>query len=448
MSRTKRIISMLLVLALIFSMAVLVGCTKTEETTNPEASTGTATAPTTTEGAAPKEDIYLTYTNFSVGADKMEYLIQMITSFEKKNPGIRITNNVVGYGEHFTQLATQIAANNAPDCYELNMENFLSFMTRGTPADLGPLFDQAGASKDAYAPGLINTCSYKGKMFAVPLMYSTVVLIYNKKLFDQAGVAYPTKDWTWNDELEAAKKIRALGPDIWGCFQEVQYWEFFKTVQQNGGNLSDVDGNPTLNSDANVETLQYMVDRMFKWKVSPTDEERAGRPQGDLFKAGILGMFRGGVWFFTDFANSISKDDFGWDVQVEPGNKSKATHFFANVACVSANSKHQLEAFKFINAMGCDADIAKIRLTAQWEIPAGSDPQLAKDYIAITPPDNKQAVLDSMNYAVAPPVLKQFNELINAVNPLISAMASSSNKKTAKEVLDECQKAVLDLKLE
>lgn len=440
---TKKIFSIFLVCTLLISLMSFTGCSSKKEPVASEGSETTeSTKSTTTEEAAEttkKAPVTIKYASFSAGADHVEALDAMIHSFEKDNQDIKVESNIVGYGEHFTQLATQIAANNAPDCYELNMENLLAFGLRGAPLELGPLFTKTGANTDVYSKGVLNACSLNGKLYAVPLSYSTVVMIYNKDLFDKAGVAYPTKDWTWKDELDAAKKIKALGKDIWGVFQEVQIWEFYKTVQQNGGSMLSSDAKKfTMNTPANIETLQYMVDRVRVHHVMPTEAERADRYQADLFKEGKLGMLRAGVWFFTDFANNIT--DFKWDVEVEPGNAKKATHFFANVACVSKDSKYQEEAFRFINAMGSDKSIVNIRLLDKWEIPSVSDPELLKSYLAKTPPENKKAVLDSMDYAVTPPALEQYAEFVDIVNPKLEEMRTSN--KSAKEVLDALQAEV------
>ena len=417
---SKRTVSILLVMAVAFTMT-FTGCS----------SGGAKSTETST-----KEPVTLTYTNFSAGADNAEALNAMIESFEAANPGIKIISNPVGYGEVFTQLATQIAAGNEPDIYELNIENFLAFSLRAKPLELGPLFEKTGADPNVYGKGVREAVSLDGKQYAIPLSYSTVVLIYNKDLFDRAGVAYPTAEWTWDDELEAAKKIRALDKDIYGMFQEIQFWEFYKTVQQNGGSLLSSDGKKfTINSPENINTLQYMVDRVRVHKVMPSEVERADRGALDMFKEGKLGMIRQGVWSFTDLSSSVK--DFEWDVQVEPGNTKKATHFFANVVSISKNTKYPEEAFKFINAMGSDKQIANIRLLAKWEIPPVVDTEIVKAYLAKTPPDNKAAVLDSMNYSVTPPKLEQFQELTDIINPQLEAIRS--NGKSAKEVLDALQ---------
>ena len=66
------------------------------------------------------------------------------------------------------------------------------------------------------------------------------MLFYNKALFDQAGVSYPTETWTWADAQAAAEKIRALGDDIWGYNQPVTYNEFYKSIASNGTSASGV----------------------------------------------------------------------------------------------------------------------------------------------------------------------------------------------------------------
>jgi len=389
--------------------------------------------------SAAAEPITITYAHFSAGEAQEATLREMIAIFEKKNPDIKIDARAVGYGEHFTQLATQIAANNAPDCYELNMENFLAFIVRDAVQEVGGLFEITGADKSLYSEGVLNACSKDGKLYAIPMSYSTTVELYNKTLFDKAGIAYPTDDWTVEDELKAAQAIQALGlEDTYGMFQEIQYWEFYKTIRAFGGSMLSEDGKTfTLNSPENVEALQYMVDRVRVHKVMPSQEQLAGRGNVDLFIEGKLGMLRCGLWNFSSIAQRAT--GFDWDIAVEPGAKQKATFFFANVGCISrtADAKKQEAAFKFLNAMGSDPDIVKLRLASQWELPVVADETLMAEYLKVTPPNNKKAVLDSMDYAVTPPALEEFGYAVEILNPLLTGLESTT--LTAKELLDQAQ---------
>ncbi|GAB6090761.1 ABC transporter substrate-binding protein [Spirochaeta dissipatitropha] len=376
------------------------------------------------------------YANFSAGEENASTLRAMVDLFEAENPDIKIELESMGYGDnYFTALVTRIAGGDAPDVFELNMENFLAFAIRGAVRPLDELFVSTESNTDIYGEGLLDAVRFNNQIMAVPQSFSTVVLIYNKDLFDQAGVDYPTADWTWEESLEAAQRISSLGDDVWGAFNPIQFWEFYKVVQQNGGSLMAEDGSRfTINSPQNIATLQYMIDRVWKHKVMPDREQLANRPEGDLFVEGKLGMWLNGVWAFTDLRNRVS---FPWGIEVEPGNTSKATHFFGNVAALSNSSKNPEAAFRFANFIASDPRAVQLRLDAQWELPTVADPAIMDQYISDTPPENKIAVVESLQYAVKPPALEQFSELTNIVNTLIEQ--ARDGLISPKDALDRAQ---------
>lgn len=97
-------------------------------------------------------------------------------------------------------MQTRVAGGTAPDCYELNIENFAAYANKGLLAEISGV-DVSGLNDTA-----LNAFCVNGKQYGLPESFSNVVLIYNKDLFDQAGVAYPTNDWTQDDVQAAAKQ--------------------------------------------------------------------------------------------------------------------------------------------------------------------------------------------------------------------------------------------------
>lgn len=386
------------------------------------------------------QDVTLTYACFSGAGQQEETLKQMIEVFESKNPGIKIDLQLTGFGDHFTVLATKIAGGNAPDVFELNMENFVSYMLRG---QCQPLNDM-GIATENYSEGMMAAVSSDGNLYAVPDSFSTCLLIYNKDLFDQAGIAYPANDWTWADAQAAAEKIRALGEDIWGYSQPITYNEFYKSIAGNGGSITNADGTAfTVNSPENAAVLDAMIARVRgENHVMPTAEEMAGRGDWDMFVSGNLGMIITGVWAFPYYTENCA---FPWDVAVEPGFKDQATFFFANVNCVSPSSKYQEAAAKFVDAMGSDPEIVQLRLDASWELPPISDQAKLAQYLTVTPPDNRKAVFDSLDYAIAPPALLESAAVTEIINTVLSTL--ETNDMTAQEALDEIQAQLEDADL-
>ena len=131
-------------------------------------------------------------------------------------------------------------------------------------------------------------------------------VLQQSDLFDQAGIAYPTNDWTWADAQAAAEKIRALGDDIWGYSQPITYNEFYKSIAGNGGSITNADGTAfTVNSPENVAVLDAMIARVRgENHVMPTAEEMAGRGDWDMFVSGNLGMIITGIWAFPYYTEN------------------------------------------------------------------------------------------------------------------------------------------------
>ena len=383
------------------------------------------------------------FMNFSSAGDNTQYLEEMKNVFEEQNPDIKIKIETVGFGDYFTKLMTLIAGNNPPDAFELNYENFYTYAKKGVLLDLAQPMKEVGFDEGNINEMALKAFQADGKQYGLPFSFSNVILIYNKDLFDQAGAEYPTLDWTWQDELEAAKKIRALDPMTFGIYQPIQFWEFYKTVRQNGGSLLNDDKTEfTLNRKENIETLQFMVDRVQRYNVMPNDAQLAGMGDWDLFISGRLGMVVTGIWALPTF---IKDCDFNWDIQVEPGNIAKSTHFFSNGVVISKDAKNKEAAFKWINFLSSSREVAKIRIDAGWELPAVTYEDILADYISQTPPDNREAVFESLNYLVTPPVIENIGEMTDIINRYLEE--ARYGEKTPEEALNAAQKE-LDEKID
>ena len=93
------------------------------------------------------EPVTITYAHFSGSGAQEETLKKMIEIFESKNPDIKVDVQITGYEDYFTKLATTVGGGNPPDVFEMNMENFLSYMLRGACADLTGKIDTANYSE-------------------------------------------------------------------------------------------------------------------------------------------------------------------------------------------------------------------------------------------------------------------------------------------------------------
>ncbi|MDR1905269.1 MAG: extracellular solute-binding protein [Treponema sp.] len=203
--------------------------------------------------------ITITFDQFSGSGDNEIYLKKMIYAYTLENPGVTINLQSYGYDDYFVQLAAKVSAGKAPDVFELNFENFVAYAKKGALEELDALITQAGLDMSVYNKMALDAFSSEGKQYGIPNSFSNVVLIYNKDLFDRAGIPYPNDDWQWADAMAAAVKIRALDSTIFGYYQAASFHEFYKAAVQNGGGFLNSAGTAfTIDSRENEETLRYL----------------------------------------------------------------------------------------------------------------------------------------------------------------------------------------------
>jgi multiple sugar transport system substrate-binding protein len=391
--------------ALAATLALVAGaCGSDADEATPDDDTGSTTAGSD-EGADAGSDeaVTISYFTFSAAPDHLEDLDAIIAAFEAENPNINIEPQTASFDDYFTSLQTQIAGGTAPDTFELNYENFVTYARSGALLDLGA----AGIDTSRYYPLALEGFQDGGTQYGLPATFSDVVLIYNKTLFDEAGLDYPSADWTWDDYLVAAEALTDADAGIYGGFQPVSFFEFYKSLAQAGGEFFDADGNAAFNSEAGVAAAEWLTSK--PGTVMPTLAEIGGTPDFDtnLFQSGRLAMWHNGIWQF----NGLNESGVDYDIAVEPGMEQQANAVFMNGVVASADTEHAEAAAKWIEFFTSSPTTVETRLASSWELPAVNDEAAFASYLEITPPENRQAVLDALDNIALPPVIERQAEM-------------------------------------
>ncbi|MBF4691970.1 ABC transporter substrate-binding protein [Fusibacter ferrireducens] len=427
----------ILILAMLLGM--LSGCAqKAVETNEPTPDASSSTAPEATDTTTTKEPVEIKYMTFSAAPDHLEDLDAMIAEFEKQNPDIKVTYETYSFADYFTKLQTVVASKTAPDTFELNYENFVTYASKKALYNMDDLM-KADADFDSsiFNSTALNAFKYDSKQYGLVESFSNVVFFYNKDLFDKANLDYPNDSWTWKDELAAAQKLTDADAGIFGTYAPIQFWEFYKTIEQNGGKIFNDDKTEVvIDSKENIETLQWMIDKIEKYHVSPSDAQMSGQSDGDLFKAGKIAMLRTGIWMFDSFKDA----DFTWDIALEPGNTQKAHHFFANGVAISKDTKNAEAAWKWAKFLTSSKEAAKIRVDSSWELPALTDESLLTSYLEKTPPESRAVVFKALDTLVVPPVIGNWNELTDLVGKELDQ--AKLGQKTPEQALKDAKTAI------
>jgi multiple sugar transport system substrate-binding protein len=369
-------------------------------------------------GASP-EEVTLSYFTFSAAPDHLEDLDAIVTAFEEENPNVHIEVQTAAFADYFTSLQTQIAGGSAPDTFELNYENFVTYARSGALLDLGPYLE-GSIDPARYYPLALDGFSDEGTQYGLPATFSDVVLIFNRTLFDEAGLDYPTAEWTWDDYTSAAEALTDADAGVYGGFQPVSFFEFYKSLAQAGGQFFDADGQAAFNSPEGVAAADWLTSK--PGTVMPTLAEIGGTPDFDtaLFTSGKLAMWHNGIWQFA----GLNESGVDYDIVVEPGNVQPANAVFMNGAVVSAGTEHPDEAAQWISFLTGSPTTVETRLASSWELPAVADDEAFASYLEITPPDNREAVFDALDHIALPPVIERQQEMQDIVTQALDRIVS------------------------
>lgn len=234
-----------------------------------------------------EEKVELNVIAAEYGQNTKEWWADFVTSFNTDNPGINLTVEVVSWNDIYTVVNTRIQGNNTPDI--LNIDVFADYQADGL---LLPAKDYV--SEETYAkmyPSFLEQSVVDDVVWAVPDLASARALYYNVDILEAAGVEVPT---TWDELLAACEAIKAYDENIypWGIDMTTDEGQaaFAYYTWNNGGGFVDENGEWALNSDANVEAIEYAINLVNSGYTNSDPANDTRYDLQDMFGAGQVAM--------------------------------------------------------------------------------------------------------------------------------------------------------------
>ncbi len=245
-----------------------------------------------------------------------KYWKDLVKDFEAENKGIKVNLQVLDWNTLLEQAPTMIQTKTYPDI--LNYNDFSAYAQEGL---LHPTSDVLSDDlQSQFNPTFTDKAKLDGEQYGIPFIASVRSLAYNKKIFEEIGEDAPPK--TWDDVKRIAKKAKAKGYIGYGLplgAEEAQA-EFSMWMWNNGGDWKDGD-QWAINSDKNVETLEFLRDLANKDKVTQPNPGKTDRSDGvwKSFSQGRVAM--AAIMPHGTFTNKYMKDaPFDWDSAPFPTN--------------------------------------------------------------------------------------------------------------------------------
>lgn len=411
----KKIVGMFLIIAVF--MAMLFGCTGKNETS-------TDSDPVTLK-------LYYWDETFKEVTDRT------IEEFNKDNSNIQIESTVIPWAQYWVKMPTLLNSGVDLDMFWCNILNVVEFIEK----DLLMEIKQDNITTEDFAAGIIEPFQEDNKLYGMPIFYDPVCMMYNKELFDKAGISYPSDDWTWDDLREAAKEltIRDSSGEAqqWGIYLSGDTWmSFYTFVAQSGSKIYSDDHRSAAFNNADAKTaVQYIYDIMNVDKTSPSIAEGKEFSQDELFASDRVAMIFGTT---PNFDTQYKAMGDKVDVVGLPSGKIKATPLstIAYVASNKTNNPNEVRKFMEFLSTTTANDIMAEKTT-----PAMADK--AEKWLEKYPDTNAKAWLEATKYGFPCPYVKKNNsEVWTIVGTELTNILM--DEKSIEQGLADMEKAVND----
>lgn len=353
----KRLLACML--AGVMAVSALAGCGSTgnggqEQSAAPEAES----AENTEEAEAPAADnatednaeaetnngekTVITFWNGFTGSDR-ETLEDLVKEYNETNDkNIEVQMDIMPWDSFYQKLATALPVGEGPDILAMATERIGSYADPGALAAVDDIYSSGIVDETVVPETLKENLKYDGKYYGVPMNFATLLLYYNKTIFEEAGLDPEKAPETW-EELEQyaqqiVEKTGKYGFDM-AVKDTTPMWCIM--LWGNGGDIIK-DGKAVFNSPENVETVTRWAENIRDKKFGP--EVLTGGEIDKLFESQKLAMYFCGPWATNGFTNAGI--DYGV-AQAPKGPKEQVTQANAVGMYMTSSSKNKEAVYDF-----------------------------------------------------------------------------------------------------
>lgn len=371
-SRIKKLFALALAGTMAFSMAACGSGSSSDSSSDSSSSSGDETVLRVLNWGSTEEE--------SIANDA-------IARFNEDHPDVKVEQTcvpVTEWSDFIQKWITMTTSGEAPDVINLGLEAAQMAVDNELIQPLDDIVaddDYLSELKDEYAESLLEGFSVDGKLYGLPSGTQTMVMYYNKHMFDDAGLAYPQDGWTWDDFYSMAKQLTKDDGSVYGYGLSSAYFQLTPWWTSNGAYLTDDDGNPTVNSEGMVEAVDFLK-KLVDEKITP---DPISSDVYTMFSSNQLAMVGAGRWQLNAWEDAgLTNADF--DCVQWPVNKEESSVYGGSAWCIGTGTENQDLAIDLLKAMVSD-ETMKATAAGGQQIPPieslATDPEIMG-----TTPDN------------------------------------------------------------
>ncbi|MGW4996474.1 extracellular solute-binding protein [Streptomyces hydrogenans] len=249
-------------------------------------------AGTATDADGPAQGEIRLLTPIFEGAQGKKLLEEdILGAFREKYPDVTVRVDYTTYAQLNEKITTGLAGGLLPDVLMIGVGWVPPFAAKKAIAPL----PETLATKYDYEPRVLEPSRFDGRLYALPVVLDTRIVVYRKDHFAAAGIKRTPA--TWAELRSVAKQLTrggVIGFDPFSIDLR-QCWETF--LFANGGELFSADGKKTLfTGRRGVEALQFFKDVIADGSADYARKTDAGAPSNIQTGKASMMMSTSALW--------------------------------------------------------------------------------------------------------------------------------------------------------
>ena len=307
-----------------------------------------------------EENVHLSMA-FWADQSEIDRMDQLLEIWKADHPNVTLDYTYCAGPDYPTKLQVWFSSGKAPDVIRMSRDIFSPFASEDLFADLTPYLEASG-SADCWDESLLDIFDFDGELLSLPYMYSNYVIAYNKDIFDEANLEYPTADWTETEFVELAKTLTSgEGPEkTYGMWFGGWVCELVRALY----------GEPKMYDTENM-VMQATNNEKFKAAFQLLgDLHKDGYCSNEVTKTTTTGGFVTGKYAMalamaSDIGNYQKQigDNFKWDIVELPISETYDTRWNTNMRLqgfgMSKTTEHPELAYDLIEYMTTNYEVQK-----------------------------------------------------------------------------------------
>lgn len=396
------------------------------------------------------EKVEIEFWTFWGSETRRPIIEHIVNEFNKSQDRIVVKHVYVPWGDIWTKTLAAVAAGDPPQVVVNDINNVALRAWKKQAMDLTPFIDDVEAFSSQFFPELWKTVVWEDGIYGVSFNTDTRFFMWNKDHFAEVGLDPDKPPTTWAELEEYAQKLDIIHGNrierlgfypLFGNFGR----DTWMIVGDNGVSWLDDEGNPRINTENKVKTLEWLISWRERYGGRNIDAFQAefGSQAADPFISGKLSMMVNIATHYTQIR------DYGQHLNVGyapvPEREPGSGHWSWGggfVLEIPYGAKHAEEAFEFIRfATGPEAqrywavmnfdNVANI----EGSLLAAEDPRLTPEAREVY-----QLAVENLEWTIMTPVPHNLAGYLDLINPQLDA--AFLGIKSPKEALDQAQKDV------